>query len=235
MINKNLFRWIFVFLFFIISCITENNMQAQALSIKWDWGVRVGLNATSITSYKAYQAGEILTNSSYTNKNGYLITGFARYNFNKMFLQPEISWNEYNRTCSFSLPIENSANYYPAVNLNINTKTVNPNFLVGYYIVKDYPFLFGAFAGVSVIGTYHTNYSMEWEQSFFKNGLSLNYSGILGFSINISKIYFDLRYEMTLPDGRLNLKEIPDFTEQYQDISLKKTEAILSFSFGVMF
>ena len=235
MINKSLFLRIFVFFVFIFVYITGNNIQAQTLSIKWDWGIRLGLNATSITSYKAYQADEILTNSSYTNKNGYSITGFARYNFNKMFLQPEISWNEYNRTCSFSLPVENTGNYYPPVNLNIHSKTINPNFLIGYNIVKDYPFLFGAFVGISVIGTYRTNYSMEWEQSFSKTGLSLDYSGILGFSINISKIYFDLRYEMTLPNAKLDLKEIPNLPENYQDISIKKTEAILSFSFGVMF
>jgi hypothetical protein len=212
-----------------------NRIQAQSSDKKFNWGIRTGLNAISITSYKAYQADELLTNSSYTNKNGYLVSGFVRFNINRMFLQPEIAWNEYNRTYSFALPMENSSDYLPSVDLNINSKTVNPNFLIGYNIVKDYPFLFGAFAGVSAIGTYRTNYSIDTDQSFSKTGLSLNYSGILGFSINISKIYFDLRYEMSLPDTNSDMKKIPDFPDIYQNISIKKTETILSLSVGVMF
>jgi len=211
----------------------ETNVQAQ--SRKMNWGIRLGLNAVSVSNYKVYQGDELLPNSSYINKNGYLATGFARFNLKRIFLQPEIAWNEYRRTCSFSLPIENTDNYYMPTHLNIDSKTINTCFLVGYNIVNDYPFLFGVFAGSSLIGTYRTNFSMESEQSFSKTGLSLNYSGILGFSINISRIYFDLRYEMSWPDADSALRDVPDLPEDYQNVTIKKTEAVLSFSFGVMF
>jgi len=233
MVNKTSFRFGFILFICLIVCITKNNIRAQFP--EKNWGVRLGLNAVSITSYKAYQAGDVLTNSSYTNKNGYLITGFARFNINRIFLQPELSWNDYRRTCSFALPIENSTGYYPSVDLNIHSQTVNANFLIGYNIVHDYPFLFGIFAGASTMGTYRTDYSMDAGRTFFKNNLLRNYSGILGCSINISKIYFDLRYEMTVPITNFNLNEIPDFPEDYQNISIRRTEAILSFSCGVMF
>ena len=210
-----------------------NNIHSQ--SSQKNWGIRLGLNAVSIKTYEAYYAGEILTNYSYFNKNGYLLTGFARFNFNRFFLQPEIAWNEYRRSCSFSLPIDNSVSYYPAIDLDINSKLINSSFLTGYNIVNSYPFLFGMFFGSSLTGTYRTDYTMEKDNSFSKTGLFLNYSAILGFSINISKIYFDLRYEMCLPNANLNLRDIPGFPENYQNVSLKKTEAILSFSFGVMF
>jgi hypothetical protein len=154
----------------------------------------------------------------------------------RIFLQPEFGWNHYRRTCSFSLPNENSeSSYSPSIDLNIHSKTGNANFLVGYNIINDYPFLLGAFAGVSFTGTYRTDYSMESSQSFSKTDLALNYSGIIGLSINISRIYFDLRYEMRLPDDYLYLKDIPDFPDFYQNVKIKKNEAILSFSCGVMF
>ena len=230
MLNKTLLRFGFVFFFFLITCyIVGNNLQAQ--SKKMNWGLRMGLNAVSITSYEAYQADELLANSSYTNKNGYLITGFARFNLNRIFMQPELAWDNYRRTCSFSLPVENSDNYYPPVNLDMNSRAINTNFLVGYNIVHDYPFLFGVFTGVSFIGTYRTDFSTESVNSFSKTGLSVNYSGILGFSINISRIYFDMRYEMSLPNANMALNAI----SEYQDVMIKKTEAVLSFSFGVMF
>lgn len=239
MTNKALPRFGFVFFVFIFVYITENRLLAQSSTTDWgnwgNWGFRFGLNATSVTKYSAYQGNEILTNSSYTNKTGSLLIGFARFNINRVFLQPEVAWNEYHRTCSFAFPIENSNSYFPSINLNINSKAVNTNFLVGYNIVYNYPFLFGFYFGSSFIGTYGTNYSMGTGKTFTKTGLLLNYSGILGFSINISRIYFDLRYEMSLPNADLAIKDIPDFPEDYQNVKIKKMEDILSLSFGVMF
>lgn len=230
--NKILLRFEFAFLFWI-GCITANNLQAQYPVM--NWGIRLGLNALSITSYEAFQADNNLANSTYTNRNGYLINVFARFNKTRLFLQPELGWNDYRRTCSFSLPIESSNSVYPAVDLSIKSQTVNSNFVIGYNLIYDYPFLLGIFAGPSFIGTYSTDYSTGKANSFYKTGLSLNYSGILGFSINISRLYFDLRYEMCLPNANLNMKEIPGFPENYQDVRLKKTESILSFSCGLMF
>jgi len=231
MVNRPLFRFGFPLSIFLFAFISNSEAQAPVRN----WGIRIGLNAVSITSYKAYQGDDILSNSSYTNKNGYLITGFARFNINRVFLQPEIAWNEYRRTCSFSLPVENTDNYYSSADLNIDSKAFNTDFLVGYNIVRDYPFLFGVYVGTNFIGTYRVNYSMKSEQAFSKNDWSLNYSGILGFSINISRIYFDLRYEMCLPNSDIFLSEIPNFAEYYQNVKIKRTESILSFSCGVMF
>jgi hypothetical protein len=225
-INKTLI--VFVML---ISCIIAGKAQTQYP--KLNWGIRLGLNAVSITNYEVFNGDEALTNASYTNKNGYLVNAFARFNMKRLFLQPELGWNNYHRTCSFSLPVENNSSYH--TDLDIHSKAVNANCLLGYNIVHDYPFLLGVFIGTSFMGTYKTDYSIDPAQSFSQTGLSLNYSGILGFSINISKIYFDLRYAMSLPDSKLNLTEIPGFPNNYQNTAIKKTESILSFSVGVMF
>ena len=231
--NKNKTLSQFALVFFFCSIVFINNVQSQ--TPEKNWGIRLGLNAVSIKSFDAYYADEIIPDCSYKNKNGYFLTGFARFNFNRIFLQPEIAWNEYRRSCSFYSPVGNSDSYYPDIDLDIDSKAFNATFLAGYNIVHDYPFLFGVFFGTSFAGTYRTDYTMESRNSFSKTGFFLNYSGILGFSINISKIYFDLRYEMCLTDNNKKLKDIPDFPENYQNISFKYTEAILSFSFGVMF
>ena len=234
MLNRTLFRFGCVFFVCLIGFTAENNVRAQQPHGK-NWGVRVGLNAVSITSYKAYLANELLTNSSYTNRNGYLLAGFARFNLSRMFLQPEVAWNEYRRACSFSLPNEDTNSYYSPIDLDVDSKAINTGLLVGYNIVHNYPFLFGFYIGSSFIGTYQTDFSMGNEKWFHNNDWSLNYSGIMGFSINISRIYFDLRYEMSLPDADLGLKDIPGFPNNYNNVRIKKTEAFLSFSFGVMF
>jgi hypothetical protein len=223
----------FFFLICIVGCLAANNMQAQ--SPYFNWGVRLGLNATSITDYEVLQANNIPVNGSYINKNGYLLTVFTRFNVKRVFMQPELGWNMYRRTCLFSLPIEGSDSNYPPVNLNIHSKALNANFLTGYNIVSDYPFFFSVFAGISFIGTYQTDFLIEPEQSFPKSDLFMNYTGILGLSINIARVYFDLRYEMGIPDADLNLAHIPGFPERFQNVTIKKREAILSFSFGIMF
>ena len=212
----------------------ESNAQVKLRN--GNLGVRLGLNAVSIKSYEAYYADEILPNSSFINKNGYLVTTFARFNVKRIFLQPELAWNEYNRTLSFSLPSENYEGYYQPSELNSNSSTISANFLAGYNIVNDHPFLFGIYAGAALKGTYLNNYSLELEpeELYTKKDLFLNFSCILGVSVNISKIYFDLRYEMGLPND-LILRGIPDFPERYQNVKLKITESILSFSCGVMF
>ena len=234
MVNKTLYLFGFFFLFWQVFCVEKSNAQIKIPN--WNWGVRLGLNAVSVKSYEASIYNEILPNSSHINKNGYLVTAFTRFNMKRIFLQPELVWNEYNRTCSFSLPFENNEGYSYPSDLNINSSSINANFLAGYNIVYDYPFLFGIFTGVALAGTYQNKYSLEFEpkELYIKKDLLFNITGIIGISINISKIYFDLRYEMGLPKD-LILREIPDFPERYHNVKINKTESILSFSCGVMF
>ena len=231
MLNKTLFRPVFFIFIWLLAC--ANECDAQIKFPIGNWGVRVGLNATSIMNYEAYNYNEALPNSTYTNKNGFLIATFARCNIKNFFLQPEVAWNRYNRSCSFSVPNENISYYYPASVLNIESKSLNTNFLLGYHIVKDNPYLFGVYGGTALIGTYKTKYSIE-NEIYTKNNISLNYTGIFGFSINISKICFDIRYELCLPNSNMNLNGISNIPEKFQDIKIKKIESILSFSCGIM-
>jgi len=231
MLNKKLLRSGLVIIIMLIAF--TNECDAQIKLPIGNWGVRIGLNATSIMNYDANNNLGALPNSTYTNKNGFLVATFARCNFKNIFLQPEIAWNRYNRACSFSIPIENSDIYYQASNLNIESRSVNTNFLIGYNIIKDSPYLFGVYIGPALIGTYQTKYSID-KELYTKKNISLNYAGIFGFAINISKIYFDLRYELSLPNSNLNVNGIPNIPEKFHDVRIKKTESILSFSCGMM-
>ena len=230
--NKRLSYCGFLFPILLIFLMTGNHVQAQSKRI--NWGFKLGLNALSTTSYEAYSGEEILPNSSYVNKNGYLINAFVRFNLQSIFLQPEIAWNNYRRECSFALPAENTNGYLPATSFDLNSKAVNVNFLVGYNIVDDRPYLLGFFIGTSFIGTYKTNYSSNIDH-FSNDKLRLNYAGILGFYINISNIHFDFRYEFNRPNTNLDFGEVSGSPYSYRSIVLEKNENILSFSCGLMF
>jgi hypothetical protein len=230
--NKRLLYGEFFFPILLLFLITGSPLQAQSKRI--NWGFKLGLNALSTTNYEAYNGEEILPNSSYVNKNGYLINTFVRFNLNSVFLQPEIAWNKYRRNYSFALPAENANGYLPATSFDLNSDAINAHFLVGYNIINEAPYLLGFFAGTSFIGAYKTRYSSTID-SFSNDKLTLNYAGILGFCINISNIHFDFRYEFNQPNTNLDFGKLSGSPDSYRNVVLEKNENILSFSCGLMF
>jgi hypothetical protein len=234
--KKNLkYCSVFISALIIFFSMTENQSFAQQKKI--NWGIKVGINALSTTHYETFYEGEAIPNDSYTNKTGYLINAFTRFNVKRLFLQPEIAWNYYRMGASFSFPIENATNtsYASPTYLDVNSSTIRTNFLVGYNVVHSDPFIFSAFIGSSFAGTYKTQYTTSMDEDYSNIDIHVKYSGFGGFAIIISKIYFDLRYEINQPNTNLNLRDIPEFSEKYQGISLKKNENILNFSCGLIF
>ncbi|GHT10611.1 hypothetical protein FACS189426_11120 [Bacteroidia bacterium] len=233
--KKNLqYCSIFISALIVFFSMTGNQSFAQQKRV--NWGIRVGLNALSTTRYETFYNDEAIPNDSYTNKNGYLINGFARFNIKRIFLQPEIAWNYYRMGISFSLPLENVPDTYaPPTYMDINSKSVRGNFLTGYNIVSNKPFIFSAFVGTGFAGIYDTQYTTSLDEDYSNKDIHIKYVGVGGFSIIISNIHFDVRYEINQPNSNLNFDEIPGFPERYRGIDLKKNENSLSFSCGLIF
>jgi hypothetical protein len=216
---------IFFFLF-----ITE--IQSFAQSERFNYGFKIGLNALSTTRYNTYYAGDTTSGGFYSNKNGYLIGTFFRVNYSKLFMQPEIAWNYHQQKCGFMIP---DANTHSIKALDIDMDAVNTNLLLGYDIIKEKPFLFSIYAGASFKWTYKIKYKISEDNNYSGKSDFLCYAGILGFSANISKFYFDFRYEINQPNTDLDFSDIPDIPEAYKGVVLEKNENVLSFSIGMMF
>jgi hypothetical protein len=109
--------------------------------------------------------------------------------------------------------------------------------LVGYNIIKEGPFLLNMSLGPSVKYIYKADYKIN-EQNYTVDNpqyIHYKYSGIIGFAIIIAKYYFDIRYELNLPDTDIHLDKIPNMNESLKKIYIHKNENILNFSFGFMF
>jgi hypothetical protein len=211
-----------------------NKSYAQKAHV--NFGIKAGVNALATNYFDPYFEDEALPNGSFTNKNGYLVNVFMRINYDRVFLQPELAWNLYRQVCFFSIPDEDTENeYYPETQLEINSRSVNTNILFGYNIIKATPFQINFFIGPSFKGIYGRDFKTNFFQSFSENDALLNYTGIVGMSLNISKLHFDLRYEFNQSNTNLDLSEIPEFPEKFHGVTLKKNENILSFSCGIMF
>ena len=234
------YHCLFILLLIVILSMKETQSYAQQEQEYYkspvNWGVKVGLNALSTTVYEIYYNDIEVPNGSYTNKNGYMVSAFLRINLDHFFMQPEASWNYYRQECSFTKPIEGTENsYYPATSLKINSSSANINILAGYHIVKNGPYIFNFYAGASVKSVYQTDFTTRTDYHYTSKDMQYNITGILGFSMNIAKLHFDVRYELSQSDTNLELSKIPDFPEDYHGLLIKKNENILSFSCGVMF
>jgi len=223
---------VFVSLLVFFLFVIENRSFAQFERV--NYGFKVGLNALATTRYNTFYAGDT-TSGSYTNKNGYSAGAFFRVNYSKLFLQPEAVWNYHQQRCGFLIPDSYNPNSYLSKALNINMKALNANVLLGYSLIKDKPFLFDAYLGASVKWTYRINYKINEENSYSGKSNFLCYAGIVGCSMNISKLYFDFRYELNQPNTNLDFSNIPGIPENYRGVFLEKNENVLSFSVGMMF
>lgn len=223
---------IFTFGMFIFLFGMENPLSAQSEQL--NYGFKAGLNALSPTEYQAYYAGNP-TSGSCTSQNGYSIGTFFRVNYSHIFLQPEAVWNFHRQKCGFMLPDPDNTNTYLPKSLDINMDAVNTNLLAGYNMIKSKPYLCDIYLGASLKWTYKIKYEITEDRNYSGKSDFFCYTGVIGFSMNITNLYFDFRYEINQPDTNLDFSKIPDVPETWQNVVLEKNENILSFSCGIMF
>lgn len=200
----------------------------------FNWGVQVGLNAFSTNYYNVY-SGEVELVDEYTQNNvGYNLAVFVRINLNRFFIQPEFMWNIYDQKLFFSLTDANNSFQIP-MDISVKSYAGNVNTIVGYNITKNGPFIFNVLLGPSIKYIYRTKYEITSNSDLINKEPYYKYTGIIGFSINIAKTHFDIRYEFNSPNSDIYLNKLPDIQESLQNICIYKNENILNFSFGLMF
>lgn len=189
-----------------------------------NFGFRLGLNALYNTKCDFRSEKTELTNKSILNEQGYDINTFLRINLGRVFMQPEFEWSLYKQKISFFS--ENSDRFF-----SLKTQATKVNVLAGYYITKSGPFLFSFICGSS----FHYYFNTSFNASFQDKTPHLIPYGLAGFSINISKIYFDVRYGVSFFNTNINFDKIPDIPASLNGISLNKKENLLNFSCGLIF
>jgi hypothetical protein len=201
----------------------------------FNWGIRAGINALSTNFYKVSDNDVDISKKSYKNEVGHNISAFSRINLGRFLMQPEFTWNTYNQYLSFSTT--DTDNYDHLTEIMRKSYSFNMNMLVGYNIIKEGPFLLNMAIGPSVKYIYKMDYEINKNNYAVTDPqyIHYKYSGIIGFAIIIAQSYFDIRYELNLPDTDIHLDEIPDIQESIKNIYIHKNENILSFSFGLIF
>ena len=228
-------EWLAGFGIFFLAGLSAFGQERYSFNRKVvNWGLKAGFNANAMMHLQVLQGEEELADVSFRNKSGTDITGFFRINLEQFFVQPELEWTRLNNDISFSLLSEEDSQQL--VELSFKSQSIHVNGLIGYNIIKTGPFAFNVMVGSSLRYRFSDRYSILRPESKHHdpNPVYKPY-GLLGFSMNISNVHFDIRYAISLLTANTNFDNLSDKPDWLGGISIYKRENILSFSCGVMF
>ena len=201
-----------------------------------NWGLKAGFNANAMMHLYVLKEGEGegLDNVSFRNRSGSDITGFFRINLDRFFVQPEFGWSRLNSDMLFSFLSDDDSQQ--SVELLVKSQSVHLSGLIGYNIKKTGPFVFNVIAGSSFHYKFDTRYSILRPEIKLRDATPVYKPyGLLGFSMNISNVHFDIRYAISMMTTNIHFDDISNKPDWLSGVSIHKLENILSFSCGVMF
>ena len=114
--------------------------------------------------------------------------------------------------------------------------------LYGYHVVKQGPYTMSLFAGPKLRYLWNKKNKITFE-NFDQQGIHeklypFNVSAVIGVSVNISRIFFDFRYEQGLHNlsksvtyDNIDMEGRPEVS----NITFRRRDNVLSFSLGVIF
>lgn len=182
-------------------------------------------------------------------KIGYFGSLFMRINFGNHFLQPEVSYNINRCNITFNKPQTNDAsvgNLPAQAAITTSIHSIDVPVIYGYNIIKEGPYGLSVFGGPKIRYIWNRKSEIIFEnfdqQNIQEELQPLNLSFTLGVAVNISRIFFDFRYDIGLHNMSKRISyEIPasegTTAEEAagQTIHFHRRDNVLSFSLGILF
>ncbi len=222
---------------------TSNERPLNKHNHPVNFGVKFGFNSSlPIVSNLTINGTKIEEIQNYF-KIGYLGSVFMRINFDRHFLQPEISYNINRCNITFNKPAEDDA----ALEIASNTTSIHSidvPVIYGYNVIKEGPYSLAIFGGPKIRYIWQCEVTFEnFDQQGIKEKFRpLNLSFTLGVAVTISRVFFDFRYDIGLhnisrrvtydvgTENNQNLEDTPA-----NEIRFARRDNVLSFSLGVFF
>lgn len=174
-------------------------------------------------------------------KIGYFGSLFIRINFDRHFLQPEISYNVNRCNITFEKPLPEDAasgTLPEEASITSSIHSIDIPVLYGYNIIKEGPYSLAVFGGPKVRYIWDKKSDVDFEnfdQTNIREELRpLNLSFTIGVAVTISRVFFDFRYDMGLHNISKHVT-CDDNADTENKISFHRRDNVLSFSFGVFF
>lgn len=214
-----------------------------------NFGVKGGFTASLFLVSDFSINGQEIKEVQNNYKIGYFASVFMRINFDRHFIQPEISYNVNRCNILFDKPqAEGVPETVPLEQASIASSihSIDIPVIYGYNIVKEGPYSLAVFGGPKIRYIWDKKSDITFNNFNLENmketlyPFNLNFT--LGVAINISRIFFDFRYDIGLHNISKKIaytspelppspgEEIPD-----NEIRFHRRDNVLSFSFGVFF
>lgn len=209
---------------------------------KINFGIRAGFNSSMflVTTLKIKDVTIDEIQNNY--KIGYFGAIFMRINIKKHYIQPEISYNI--NKCEITF--DKLGSQHPDVEPNYATvnsviHSIDFPLLYGYNVVKKGPYGMSIFAGPKLRYLWSKKNKITFEnfdqQDIHEKLHPLNISAVIGVGVNISRIFFDFRYEQVLHNISKSVTHDENNANATgnHDITFRRRDNVLSFSLGFIF
>ncbi len=229
---------------------TQADMEKRKTETSVNFGVKGGFTASLFLVSDLSINGTHVEQVQNNYKIGYFASMFMRINFDRHFLQPEVSYtiNRCNITFDKPLPVDNVSESTTLEQGSITSSihSIEIPVIYGYNIIKDGPCSLAVFGGPKLRYIWDKKSKVTFENfnmdNIHEELYPFNANLTIGVAVTISRIFFDFRYDIGLhniskkitydmPDMQpLTGENIPD-----SEIRFNRRDNVLSFSFGVFF
>ena len=221
----------------------QRDLKDYAGDKKVNFGVKGGFNSSMMLISHLSVDGQNISNIQNEYKIGYFASLFMRVNFDRHFLQPELSYNINQCEIHFSAPKSDDLIATPhqyAISSRISCFELP--ILYGYNFVKEGPYQMAVFGGPKIRyfwdkhseNQYHNFYQTSIKEEMYP----LNLSMTMGIAVTISRIFFDFRYDIGLHNISKKLDYSPNKLIDVpgdEQIRFHRRYNTLSFSLGLYF
>lgn len=219
------------------------NGAERANPVTINFGMKAGFNSSMFIVNELKIKDVTIDEVQNNYKIGYFGSIFMRINIKNHFLQPEVSYNvskcelEFDKLGSQHPDI---APDYAAVESVLHS--IDIPLLYGYNVVNKGPYGMSIFAGPKLRYLWGKQNEITFK-NFDQKGIDerlfpFNISAVIGVGVNISRIFFDFRYEHGLSNmsKQITYDSInSDGSTGRSNIVFRRHDSALSFSVGFMF
>lgn len=217
----------------------EGNPLTPAKRFHFNFGVKAGFNS-SLYVVSKFKIQDVTIDETQNNyKIGGFASLFARFNIGDHYLQPEVSYQLSRCQVSFDKLGSQHPELEPEYAL-ITSQLHSLDFplLYGYNIIKKGPYGLSVFAGPKFKYLWKQKNSIDFEnfdQKLEEELHPINLSLTGGVAVNISRIFFDFRYDHGLTNISKSINYVTEEGKTDSNITFRRKEHVLSFSIGMMF
>ena len=207
---------------------------------KINFGIKAGFNS-SMFLVSDFKIKDVTIDEIQNNyKLGYFGALFMRFNMKKHFIQPEVSYN----ISKCEITFDKLGSQHPDIEpdyASVNSTIHSIDFPV-LYGVKQGAYGMSVFIGPKLRYIWGKKNEITFE-NFDQKGMHerlypFNLCAVVGVGVNISRIFFDFRYEQGLHNisKSVTYDNInPDGSIGVSNITFHRRDQVLSFSLGVIF